>query len=541
MTAIYLGMLLAAGVCAFAIAVAWKAQQGLHITGYQSMAHYGEDTQLLQDKQELNRLGLEQLLKRNGGGISALSASFNSMGLVGAAALLFGPALQHGGFSVVGFGLPILALFYICVSAGLAELSSAIPTAGSLSHAAKLFGGKRWALHTGWFHAAGNLCMTALMIGGCAYLADSIASWKWGYAPTWISFWSMVAIVAGSQAAFNYWGAKWKPWAGTVGLWLQLMTIALILGGLAWMFWPGTYSPAVLYQFQGLGLEGGVEPGMYVTGLLLLMKLFLGMDGAALQSEETVEPRVRTPWGIYLSTSYTYIAALVLLTFMALTAGIYMGGPQFSSSAIPGLQGDQLFIQGALSGWGGSGFVVLLVLASLWWSGLQAMAGSSRALFSLGRDKLVPFAHAAVQVAPSGRSPHAALWFSAGFSVALLLAVQLFRPEGMFILLVAAAVVLLHLAYAIPLGLRLRQWRLEKRSRIHSRIGSGAAVFRDAPWHLGSWSKTIHVVALIWLAAGIVMVALFLDFIAIAVAGVLWIAAAAYGLAIRNKRGGVGK
>lgn len=532
MIAVCLGLILCGGVCSFIIALAVGAQRGLRAAGYQSMLRYGKDIQQWQDKRDLQqRFGLSQLLSRKGGGMSALGLSSGTMALIGGSALLFGPALQYGGLSIIGYGLPILGLFYLCVSGSLAELSSAYPIAGSFYYASSELGGRRWGLRAGWFHAAGHLAVYAVMLGGFAYIVDNAAATIWGDDVSGTRFWGITALTALSHAAVHHFGASWLRWIHAAGVWLQLLIIVVVLTGLVWLFWPGGYSPALLYELQSLDLSGKVDGGSFWIGLLLLMKLFLGMDGASQGAEETIEPRVRVPWGIFLSTAYTFISGLALLTFMALTMNWNggTGGVIESGGWHTGLVGVEWFMQGAISAAHGSSVIVLLIMVSLWGSGLHSMSVCARALFGLAREGALPFGERIGRVSARAQSPLYGGWLCAAVSVLLLIGSQIIRPNEAMMPLLAFAVVALHIAYAIPIGLRFAHFgpfRKKGRSDLRDERSMDSR-WSSAPWQLGKWSLPVNAAAFLWLVATAAAAALLLDPSAAIGAAVLMLAVTA--------------
>lgn len=516
MLAVCIGFLLCGVVCSFIVALAVNAQKGLRAASYQSMIRYGKDIQEWQDKRDLQqRFGLSQLLGRRGGGLSALGLSSGTMALIGGSALLFGPALQHGGLSIIGYGLPILGLFYLCVSACIAEMSSAYPVAGSFYYASFELGGRRWGLRAGWFHAAGHLAVYAVMLGGFAYIMDSAAASVWGDDVAGIRFWGIAAATALSHAVVHHWGAVWLKWVYAAGFWLQLIIILAVLTGLVWLFWPGHYSPELLYELQTFDLTGNVSGGSFWIGLLLLMKLFLGMDGASQGAEETIEPRIRVPWGIFLSTAYTFLSGVVLLTFMSLTISSLGGNGGISESVgwHAGLAGFETFMKSARAAFGGSPIIVLLILVSIWGSGLHSMSVCSRALFGLAREGALPLAGRIGKVSARAQAPLVGGWLCAAAAVLLLIAAQLIRPNESMLPLLAFAVVALHAAYAIPIGLRFVRFApLMKKSQAHIRLDDSVEQrWSSAPWQLGKWSLPAHAAAFLWLVATAVLAALLLD------------------------------
>jgi amino acid transporter len=479
-----IGLLLAAAVFAAILAGALKAQTSVKNSGYQSMISYGASTQLLQDKHELHRFGIAQQLRRHLGGMSIFGLSFNVMALVGGAAFLYGPALKEGGPSVIGFGFPILALLALLVSASLAELASAVPTAGGVYHWATAMGGRKWGWRTGAFHAAGQLATLTLLNAACAGLLDAFLSARLHYDPSLLTFWTMVVTLTIAQAAANHWGTRGLKYILAGGVWLQMIAAALIVGGLVWLFWPGSYSPIVLFQFHNAQLSGTVNASAFIGGTLLLQKLFIGMDAASQGAEETIEPRVKVPWAIYLSTAYTYIVGFAMLAFMTLTL----------TYTAEGNAGAGLFINSALVGWGGAWIIGAIVLLSLWVSGLQTLTVCSRALLSLARDEALPLSKWWTKVSERHQTPASTVWLSASMAVVILAAAQLITATGYIMLLVSFSVICIQTSYAIPIAMKLQQ-------------NNQLQAEQRAPWHLGRWSRAVSWIAVIWLVVSAALAA----------------------------------
>lgn len=501
----FAGLLLAAIVCAFSLLIAGKAQQGLRSSRYQSLIPYGKETQAAQDKSDLHRFGLPQALRRTQGAMSAAGMSMNAMGMAGGAALLFGPVLATGGPSAIGIGLPIVALLSLCVSASAAELSSRVPTAGGVYHAAYQLGGRGWGIRAGWLQMIGYITKLAIFIGGFAFIADGLLSARLGYDATALTFGAASAVGALTQAGASHYGAGFVSKLQTGGIWLQLIIVCATLAGLVWIFWPGDYSPVVLYGWLDSSLESPIQPLMLVTGILLLSWLFNGMDGAAHGAEETIEPRVRVPWAIFLSTAYTYIGLIALLFFMTLVILPQSGFPIVSAGMFQA-EGLGAFVQYAAVSWGGSYVLPLLILVSLWQSGYQCMTAGSRIAFSMARDETIPFGNRLARCSMRRQQPLTAVWFVAVAGLTVLLAAGLLQPSGAFLPLVSATIVTLHLASVIPIGL---SWIADNRAR-KAAAGSRQASRpypreQTAPWHTGSWSYAIRAVALAWLLLSAVL------------------------------------
>lgn len=480
MLAVWIGLLLFAFVCGCALLLTARAQHRIRASRHISMTAYGFYAQAQQDKHDLNLFGLAQQLRRRLGAAASFGLSFQSLGLIGAVFLFAGPALQKGGPSVVSIGLPILALFGILVSASLAEMSSAVPTAGGVYHWASALGTRRWGWYTGWFHLAGHLAMMALMNGACAFIIDKMLSAWFIYSSSWLTTGILLGIITVTQVLVNLWGTGRTGALQEAGILLHAAVLAAIIGGIFIAFGQSVYSPKLLYTFQNASLDGHVTPWAFIAGVLVLQKLFLGMDGAAQASEETSDPRLRVPWAIYLSSVYTMIGGFVLFMCLTLVLPAIVGTALFSSS-------DSLLAAAALDGWQGNSLILAVIAAAIWGSGNSEMLICSRAVFCMARDQALPFSRALSQVSREQQSPIAAVITTAVFSVILFGAGRMVDGgEAGVSSLLGFAVLCLQLAYVIPIWIKLR---LRGRHRL----------LEDAPWNLGSYSTVVNWTALVWL------------------------------------------
>src|SRR5215510_13620671 len=101
-----------------------------------------------QDIADLHGLGYAQELLRSMGGFSNFAISFSIISILTGAVSLHGVGLSNGGPGMMGLGWPLVSLFVMFVAAAMAELASAIPTAGALYHWASILRNKRWGWYT---------------------------------------------------------------------------------------------------------------------------------------------------------------------------------------------------------------------------------------------------------------------------------------------------------------------------------------------------------------------------------------------------------
>ena len=120
------------------------------------------------DTETLHRLGYAQELLRTIGGFSNFALSFSIISILTGAVTLYGYGLTMGGPAEMAFGWPLVTLFTLTVALSMAELASALPTAGAMYHWSSLLGGKSWGWFTAWFNIAGNITVLAGVDFGCA-------------------------------------------------------------------------------------------------------------------------------------------------------------------------------------------------------------------------------------------------------------------------------------------------------------------------------------------------------------------------------------
>src|SRR5207245_11008623 len=81
-----------------------------------------------------------------------------------------------GGPIGISIGWPVLCLFVLLVAVSMAELTSAMPTAGGPYWWAAKLGGKGWSWITGWFNMVGLVGIVAGVGYGAAHFLHALLS-----------------------------------------------------------------------------------------------------------------------------------------------------------------------------------------------------------------------------------------------------------------------------------------------------------------------------------------------------------------------------
>jgi amino acid transporter len=143
-----------------------------------------------------------------------------------------------------------------------------------------------------------------------------------------------------------------------------------------------------------------------------------------------------------------------------------------------GVPPAQIFLD-ALGTNAAKALLLVVIMAQLFCAN-AGLASASRMVFAFSRDGALPFSHTWRRLSVRTKTPVAAVWLSV--IVPFCLALPSLYSATAYTAITSINVIGITPAYAIPIYLRLRAGR-------H---------FRPGPWHLGSWSKPIGWMAVIW-------------------------------------------
>jgi amino acid transporter len=437
------------------------------------------------DKQDLNKFGYAQELLRSMGGFSNFAISFSIISILTGAVSLYGHGLKYGGPGMMGFGWPIVALFVMFIAAAMAELASAIPTAGALYHWAAILRNKRWGWYTAWINLIGQIGIVAGIDYSVALFADPLIASVFGYTSDLTTTFIVFTVILLSHGILNHIGIKVVAKLNDFSAWYHIAIVAVLVVSLA--FFSKGHLNSVDYLFK-VGETFSDKPYMFafLIGLLQAQWTFTGFDASAHTIEETINPRVRAPWGIFTSVAYSFVFGFIMLAFVTLSIQ--------DASAAAG--SDNAFIYVISQALGGTfGNVVLwLVTAAMWFCGLASITSFSRMMYAFSRDKGMPYSNQWAQISKRFRTPAKAIWLAIILSFLLALVdyiIKTVNPNATYTtiaFLTAVSVVGLYVAYGIPIWLKL--------------VAKSRGRFQDkhlGPWNLGKYSNFISVVALLWI------------------------------------------
>ncbi|KIL39775.1 amino acid transporter [Gordoniibacillus kamchatkensis] len=437
------------------------------------------------DKRDLNKFGYAQELLRSMGGFSNFAISFSIISILTGAVSLYGHGLKYGGPGMMGFGWTIVALFVMFVAASMSELASAIPTAGALYHWAAILKNKRWGWYTAWINLIGQIGIVAGIDYSVALFADPLLASVFGYASNDTTILIAFTVILLSHGVLNHIGIRIVAKLNDFSAWYHIAIVAIVVVSLAFFTKGGLNSVDYLFK---VGQTFSDKPYMFafLIGLLQAQWTFTGYDASAHTIEETINPRVRAPWGIFTSVVYSFVFGFLMLAFVTLSI----------KDAAAAAGSDNAFIYVISQALGGTfGSVVLwLVTAAMWFCGLSSITSFSRMMYAFSRDKGMPFSRQWAQISKKYRTPAKAIWLAVALSFLLAFIdyiIKLVSPDATYTtiaFLTAVSVVGLYVAYGIPVWLKLRA---KAQGRFQAK--------HNGPWHLGKYSNAISIAALVWI------------------------------------------
>ncbi len=201
-----------------------------------------EGPQSQRDERDLERLGYAQELFRSIGGFSNFAISFSIISILTGAVVLFDYGLAMGGPLEMSFGWPLVTGGTLLVALSMAELCSALPTAGGMYHWSAKLGGPTWAWFTAWFNLVGLVAAVAGIDYGCAKFLAPMLGLGSGASTLLVVY----ALLLLSHGLINHFGIRGVAYLNDLSVTVHLLGVAVLLGASCLS---GCFSkpPAVVY------------------------------------------------------------------------------------------------------------------------------------------------------------------------------------------------------------------------------------------------------------------------------------------------------
>ena len=434
------------------------------------------------DEGRLAELGYKQELQRDWSLMHNFGVSFSIISVITGITTLFQYGLTTGGPGVMSNGWLIVAFCTMFVGLGMAEIVSAIPSAGGPYFWAAILAPRRWAPMaswvTGWFNFLGQVAVTTGITFGCAGLIATLASLN-GFVTSPGKTLGIYAALLFSHGLVNTFGVRILRYLNNTSIALHSLGVfayAVAILAKAPKHQSAKFVFATFNDSTGdpVGWSQVASPA-YVAciGILMSQYTITGFDASAHLAEETKDASVSAPWGVLMSIGCSAVFGYFLILS-------YLFSIQDFDRTINSEYGQPI-LQILVDIFGKDGAIILmtLVIICVWHCGLFSMTSNSRMMFSFARDGGIPkFFH---HVDKRWQSPIRTIWLAA--FLAFLLAVPSLGSSVAFAAATSIATIGLYISYGLPILIGL----INPQGFVHG------------PFNLGKFSKPVAVAACLWI------------------------------------------
>lgn len=437
---------------------------------------------------DLSELGYEQQLARRIGTYESFAAGFSFVSILTTVFQLFG-----FGFSFAGPGFfwtwPAVFLGQLLVALQFAELAARWPISGAIYQWSTRLGGRLWGWTAGWLMliaqvvtvAAAAIALQAVLpvvwsgfqlVGGDPSLSSVTGS-------TNAALLGMILLVV--TTTINAIGVKIMAVVNSFGVTCELVGVTLLIIAL---FSRAQRGPGVVLDTGGLG-GAGYAGALIVSGLMAGYVL-VGFDSAAELSEETRDARATAPKTILRALTFSGVfGALLLLAALMASPSTAVNG-KVSTGGLPYIVTSRLgLVLGKI-------FLADVALAACVCT-LAIQVATTRMVFSMARDRVLPFSRSLASVSPKTHTPILPAVVVGVLAIAILV-LNIFQPS-MYTALASVCIMLLYIAYLmVTLPLLVRRFRgWPTVGAPHAKTATGKALFS-----LGHWGVPLNVLAVLW-------------------------------------------
>jgi amino acid transporter len=439
--------------------------------------------QVARDDAHLRSLGIKPELRRTLGFLSNFAVAFSyisvSTGTFTNQAVAFGV-----GGPAIFWAWPLVILGQTFVALNFAELSSHFPVAGSIYQWSKRLSNKTLGWFTGWIYFwAGVVTVTAVAATVPLVLSsimgfDLASDSPLGFLDMW-QFVGLAALLI--TTLINIEGVRLLALLNNIGVAAEIL--GMVVFALILLFFANHQSPAILFDTSYTNdLAGDGYLPVFLVGMFMALFVVYGFDTAGTFGEETVDASRQAPRGvlsaIWLSGIVGAIFLLaVTLSFRDVGAAVKLG-QEFGFPIAETIKQNLTFSLGFTNV---GDLYLVMILVAVFVCTLAIQGATTRLMFSMGRDRRLPFGGAWGRVNPTFRTPA-----NAAIAVGVLGAIPLILMGATAsIYLAIAATGMIYLSYILC---NLGVFMARRKGWPH----------RGAWFSLGSWGTTINVLALIW-------------------------------------------
>lgn len=416
-----------------------------------------------QDAEELRRFGYAQALRRSMGAFSSFALAFSLISVNTGIFANFQTGIQQAGPAVVWSWLVVLG-GQCLVALVLSELVTQYPISGYGYQWTSRLVHPRYGFFVGWLLL---LQFLTGFPGVCATFSETLRIlWDPPVSGPILTVGVILAVTVIHLA-----GIRVAAMVNDVGVLAEILGAAVI-AVLFLLFLGPSSEHGVALLFDRTNFLTGSPAGFSAFALSLLMGAWCltGFEASADLAEETHQPRRVIPRAMMLSLLGSGIGGFLMLVGFMLSIG--------DLASIQAAPHPLLAIIETRLGARVLPAVMGVVLVSIFACAVASMAATSRLVFSLARDNMLPFSRLLREVHPTVRTPTATI-----VCIGIVSSIVVLGLERLALITsVSASAGYLGYAGIVAAGLLTRRHRNSV----------------EGTFSLGAWRKPVRIAALVW-------------------------------------------
>jgi amino acid transporter len=442
-----------------------------------------QSEQAARDDAHLRSLGIKPELRRTLGFLSNFAIAFSyisvSTGTFTNQAVAFGV-----GGPAIFWAWPLVILGQTFVALNFAELASHFPVAGSIYQWSKRLSNKTLGWFTDWIYFWAGVVTTAAVAATVPLVLSTIMGFDLASnSPVpGLDMWQFVGLATLLiTTLINIEGVRLFALINNIGVAAEIA--GMVVFALILLIFANHQPPSILFDtsYTANLSDSGYLP-IFLVGMFMALFVVYGFDTAGTYGEETLDAAKQAPRGVLSAIWLSGIVGAIFLLAVTLSfqdvGAAVKSGQAFGFPIADTIKQNLTFSLGFTTV--GDLYLVMILIA-VFVCTLAIQGSTVRLMFSMGRDRRLPFGGAWGHVSPTFRTPA-----NASVAVGVLGALPLVVMGALgSIYLAIAATGMIYLSYILcNLGVlvaRRRGWP-----------------HKGAWFSLGSWGTILNVLALVW-------------------------------------------
>lgn len=438
------------------------------------------------DTSELAKFGYRQELERSLGSFSSFAAGFSYISIMTGVFQLFFFGFSSGGPAFI-WTWPLVFIGQGAVALCFAEISGQYPLAGSVYQWSKQIARPATSWMAGWIMIIGAVVTAAAVAVAYQIILPQVSlafqivggASDAGQTATPDGAKNAIILALGLvvfTTIINVIGVKLMAKINNFGVAVELIGVTLLIIMLAVHIKRG---PGLVFDTNGTaaGHSWGYF-GAFLVASIMSAYVFYGFDTAGSLAEETKEPRRHAPRAIIRALTAAFVAGGLLMLVGMMAVG-NLHASELSTSGMPYL------IKSTLGTQLGDAFLICSAIA-ITVCCLAVQTAAIRMIFSMARDRRLPFANALGKVSPRSKTPIMPALIT-GVLTILLLVINI-GNQRVFFILTSVAIILFYIPYLMVTGpMLLRRLR-----------GTWPKPDHGPFFSLGRWGTAINAFAVLY-------------------------------------------